>query len=188
MRSRDAQVLTTKVALRLPARLGYEEWEHAGRQLGGVLSSSAWWLGDWMNYGKEHYSDRYVRGSKAVGLRYQTLRNYAWVAGRFPPSRRHASLSFHHHAELASLDVDEQDQWLQRAQRSGWTVKQLRAAMRQDRRDANERGAHEDNVRRVAVPSERFQRWFEAATQMGIGVEDWMVDTLDNAAEQILTT
>jgi len=55
-------VLTTKVALELPTGLSFQDWERTGRQLAGVLSSSSWWLGDWLIYGKDHYSDRYEIG------------------------------------------------------------------------------------------------------------------------------
>jgi hypothetical protein len=49
----DHRVMTTKVALSLPTDLPYEQWERTGRQLAGALSSSSWWLGDWLIYGRE---------------------------------------------------------------------------------------------------------------------------------------
>ncbi len=127
---RRGQVLTTRVGLRMPARMAYDEWERAGRQLADVLDSSSWWLGDWLVYGKDHYTDRYQRGIRAVGLSYQTLRNYAWVSRRFDLTRRRPSLSFQHHAELASMTVEEQEHWLDRAEQQRWTTKQLRGAIR----------------------------------------------------------
>ncbi|MFE0425013.1 LmbU family transcriptional regulator, partial [Streptomyces sp. NPDC058953] len=123
---RRSRVLTTNVGLQIPAGLAFEEWERAGRQLSGIVNSSSWWLGDWLVYGKDHYSDRYERGIRAAGLQYQTLRNYAWVSRRFDVVRRRAGLSFQHHAELAPLPVEEQDVWLDRAEQQGWTTKQLR--------------------------------------------------------------
>ena len=73
-------VVTTKVALALSSELAYEDWERAGRQLAGVLSSSSWWLGDWLIYGEGNYKGRYKQAVRATGFKYQTLRNYAWVA------------------------------------------------------------------------------------------------------------
>jgi hypothetical protein len=185
---RGLQVSTTKVALQLPSGMAYEQWEHVGRQLAGVLTSSSWWLGDWLFYGKSHYSDRYERGIHMAGLKYQTLRNYAWVAGRFPPARRRATLSFQHHAEIASMSADQQEQWLQRAQQNEWTLRQLRCALR----DARDGGANSTadcaGVRRLAVPSERYRRWNEAAAQSGTEVDQWIMATLDNAARQILSS
>ncbi|MFI6644620.1 LmbU family transcriptional regulator [Streptomyces sp. NPDC050504] len=181
------QVLTTKVGLQLPTGMAYDEWERSGRQLAGVVDSSCWWLGDWLVYGKDHYTDRYQRGIRAVGLSYQTLRNYAWVARRFPHSRRRTALSFQHHAELASMPVEEQNLWLDRAERSQWTTKQLRAALRAERGGERPSPAvpAEPN-RRLEVPGSRFQRWHEAAEQSGVDFEQWVTATLDRAAARAL--
>ncbi|MFI1760093.1 LmbU family transcriptional regulator [Streptomyces sp. NPDC020571] len=183
---RADQVLTMRVGLRLPDLLSFEEWERAGRQLAGVLDSSSWWLGDWLTYGKDHYSDRYKQGIAAAGLRYQTLRNYAWVAGRFELGRRRSRLTFQHHAEVASLSPGDQDTWLARAEERGWTTKQLRNALREAREDTAPKGAKVIPVRQLAVPRERFERWHKAAECTGVAVEEWVLSILDSAAEQVM--
>ncbi|GHC74675.1 hypothetical protein GCM10010349_53250 [Streptomyces flavofungini] len=184
---RRGQVLTTKVGLQMPAGLTFEDWERAGRQLSGIVNSSSWWLGDWLVYGKDHYTDRYQRGIRAAGLQYQTLRNYAWVSRRFDFSRRRAALSFQHHAELASLPIDEQELWLDRAEQMQWTTKQLRSAIRVAREDeARDGNQTPETMRRLAVPGSRLQWWHKAAEQSGIDFEQWVLATLDNAAERAL--
>lgn len=184
---RRGQVLTTKVGLQMPAGLTFEDWERAGRQLSGIVNSSSWWLGDWLVYGKDHYTDRYQRGIRAAGLQYQTLRNYAWVSRRFDFSRRRAALSFQHHAELASLPIDEQELWLDRAEQMQWTTKQLRSAIRVAREDEARDGTQTpETMRRLAVPGSRLQWWHKAAEQSGIDFEQWVLATLDNAAERAL--
>ncbi|MCI3934211.1 LmbU family transcriptional regulator [Streptomyces sp. AN091965] len=184
---RRGQVLTTKVGLQMPAGLTFEDWERAGRQLSGIVNSSSWWLGDWLVYGKDHYTDRYQRGIRAAGLQYQTLRNYAWVSRRFDFSRRRAALSFQHHAELASLPVDEQELWLDRAEQLQWTTKQLRSAIRMAREDEVRDGTPTpETMRRLAVPGSRLQWWHKAAEQSGIDFEQWVLATLDTAAERAL--
>ncbi|WP_229909808.1 LmbU family transcriptional regulator [Streptomyces flavofungini] len=187
MDERRGQVLTTKVGLQMPAGLTFEDWERAGRQLSGIVNSSSWWLGDWLVYGKDHYTDRYQRGIRAAGLQYQTLRNYAWVSRRFDFSRRRAALSFQHHAELASLPIDEQELWLDRAEQMQWTTKQLRSAIRVAREDeARDGNQTPETMRRLAVPGSRLQWWHKAAEQSGIDFEQWVLATLDNAAERAL--
>ncbi|PJN03913.1 antibiotic biosynthesis protein [Streptomyces sp. CB01201] len=181
-----AQVLTTKVGLQLPAGLTFENWELAGRQLSGIVNSTSWWLGDWLVYGKDHYSDRYERGVRAAGLQYQTLRNYAWVSRRFPMERRRAALSFQHHAELASRPVEEQERWLDQAEQQGWSTKQLRRAMRVARGEAERETLQAELTRRLAVPDNHLQWWHKAATQSGVELDQWVLATLDNAAEQVL--
>jgi hypothetical protein len=183
---RRGQVLTTKVGLQMPARMAYEEWERAGRQLADVLDSSSWWLGDWLVYGKDHYTDRYQRGIRAAGLSYQTLRNYAWVSRRFDLSRRRAALSFQHHAELASMTVEEQDRWLDRAEQGQWTTKQLRGAVRAERRGAQQPCAPSEPIGRLEVRGSRLQRWHRAAEQLGVDFEQWVTATLDSAAASAL--
>ena len=165
--------------------LTFEEWERAGRQLAGVLDSSSWWLGDWLSYGKDHYADRYQKGLQAAGLRYQTLRNYAWVARRFDVGRRRARLTFQHHAEVASLPVEEQDTWLSRAEELSWTTKQLRNALREAKGGEAAKPESASSVRQLAVPRDRFERWLEAAERSGADVDEWVLATLDSAAEQV---
>ncbi|MEU1056793.1 LmbU family transcriptional regulator [Streptomyces sp. NPDC005876] len=186
MESRRDQVLTTKVGLCIPAGLAFEEWEQAGRQLSGLLNSSSWWLGDWLVYGKDHYADRYELGIRAAGLQYQTLRNYAWVSRRFDVNRRRHALSFQHHAELASLHADEQETWLDRAERRKWSTKQLRQALRAEREGAAPQPESGAATRRLAVPDNRLQWWHKAAAQAGTDLGEWVMATLDAAAEQVL--
>ncbi|MFI2782749.1 LmbU family transcriptional regulator [Streptomyces sp. ALB3] len=179
-------MLTTRVGLQLPEALSFDEWERAGRQLAGVLDSSSWWLGDWLTYGKNHYVDRYQQGLRTAGLRYQTLRNYAWVARRFEVERRRARLTFQHHAEVASLPVEGQEEWLSRAEELAWTTKQLRTALRKSR-DADVVDTLEEvsATKQLAVPAERFERWLKAAERSGADVDEWVLATLDSAAELV---
>ncbi|HVQ96746.1 MAG TPA: LmbU family transcriptional regulator [Mycobacteriales bacterium] len=181
-------MLTTKLGLQIPAALTFDEWERAGRQLSGIQDSSSWWLGDWLVYGKDHYADRYQRGIRAAGLQYQTLRNYAWVSRRFALHHRRAALTFQHHAELASLPVDEQELWLDRAEQMHWTTKQLRGAIRLAREDATREGkpAEIETTRRLTVPGNRIQWWHRAAAESGIEFEQWVLAALDHAAERAL--
>ena len=183
---RRGQVLTTKVGLQIPAGMAYDEWERAGRQLADVLDSSCWWLGDWLVYGKDHYADRYQRGIRAAGLSYQTLRNYAWVSRRFDLTRRRSALSFQHHAELASMPVEEQDLWLDRAEQGQWTTKQLRGALRAVRQSERQPPAPAEPSRRLEVPGSRLQWWHKAAEQVGVDFEQWVMTTLDSAAASAL--
>ncbi|MFD3484197.1 LmbU family transcriptional regulator [Streptomyces sp. NPDC058665] len=182
----QGRLLTTKIGLRIPAGMTFEDWEHAGRQLSGILDSSSWWLGDWLVYGKDHYTDRYQRGIRAVGLRYQTLRNYAWVSRRFEFSRRRAALSFQHHAELTSLPVDDQEAWLDRAEQMKWSTKQLRTALRASREGEAGREKRTEAKERLAVPHAHVTWWHEAAARAGIDFEQWVLTTLDKAAERVL--
>lgn len=180
------QVLISRLGLRIPPGLTYNGWERAGVQLSRILDSSAWCLGDWLVCGQENYADRYVRAIEAAGLDYQTLRNYAWVARRFQLERRRELLSFQHHAEVASLDVGEQDQWLDRAEEGRWSRNELRRQLRGARLDKKAAADSTSLIPRVAVARERVERWRAAAQQADDRLENWMVLILDRAAEDML--
>lgn len=176
----------TGVGLRIPANLSFEEWERAGYQLAGIVNSSLWCLGDWLVYGKKAYSDRYMRAIRAAGLQYQTLRNYAWVSRRFEWNRRRQQLTFQHHAEVASMPVEKQDVWLDEAERQTWTTKQLRAHIK-DRRDEEHGREPALPIPRIEVVRSRLDLWRKAADCAGTKLDDWMLDALDRAAEEVLS-
>jgi hypothetical protein len=186
--ARDDQVLISRLGLHFPAALTYPSWERAGVQLARILESSAWCLGDWLVCGQQNYADRYVRAIDAAGLDYQTLRNYAWVARRFTVERRRESLSFQHHAEVASLGVAEQDEWLDRAEEGRWSRNELRRRLRGHRRGEKCVAASTSPLPRVSVARERVERWRAAAQRVDDHLENWMVLMLDRAAEDVLST
>lgn len=180
------QVMMTGVGLRIPSDLTFDGWERAGRQLSGIVDSSSWWLGDWLVFGKANYSDRYRRAIRAAGLQYQTLRNYAWVSRRFELERRRATLSFQHHAEVASLPVEEQDEWLDRAERELWTTKQLRSQLRDDRVDGARARKEATIIPRIEISDSHLVWWRRAADRSGIEFDNWVLAMLDRAAEEVL--
>ncbi|CAL9572355.1 hypothetical protein SUDANB95_04821 [Actinosynnema sp. ALI-1.44] len=175
------RILTTRVGLRIPERIDFETWARAGGQLARISDSSTWCLGDWLVHGQDRYTEGYRKVVEEVGLDYQTLRNYAWVARRFPWARRRPELSFQHHAEVTPLDDAEQDRWLDDAQRHGWSRNELRRRLRASRRTGRAE-SHEVALPRLAVPAEQFERWRTAAEQSRSGFTDWVVAALDEAA------
>lgn len=177
------QLLVTPVGLRFPATMSYADWERAGRRLATISNSFMWCLGDWVAYGLDKYTDRYYQAIQAVGLDYKTLRNYTWVARRFKWSRRRADLSFQHHAEVAALPPDEQDQWLERAASQQWSRNQLREHLRAARSQVSDETSSLCRVlQSVAIWPEQLEAWRNASEQVGMSLEDWMCHVLDNAA------
>jgi hypothetical protein len=166
----------------LPAQLAIEDWSEIGLQIAAIGDSSAWRLGDWLVYGKKKYPDRYKQAISATALDYQTLRNYAWVCRQFPIPRRHPALSFQHHAELASLTPDQQDEWLDKAAALDWSLHALR---RQLKAGAVGRRKRNDDQLTLKLPVTHTQqeRWRLAATAIGADIEKWIVMALDDAAE-----
>lgn len=180
-------VLVTRVGLRMPDNLDFESWVRAGSRLAEVIDSSSWCLGDWLVYGKRRFPDRYERAISAAGLKYQTLRNYAWIARRFPAERRRHGLTFQHHAEVASIPECAQEQLLGEAEQNSWTTKQLRRQVRELLGDTNTRPeSAQAAMPRIAVEGSRLAEWHKAARQAGIEFEHWIITVLDVAAEQVM--
>jgi hypothetical protein len=189
MRSRSVLTgpLTRRTSLSIPPGMSLDAWRRVGRQIFVVADSSAWWLGDWLIYGRSQYPDRYQRAIAETSLDYQTLRNYAWVARQFSVARRRESLSFQHHAELASLTVAEQDLWLDRAQHFGWSRNALRQQVRASRNAVRASPAATPVTDiTVRVVPDRSRRWEEAAATAQQDLLAWMTAVLDDAATSTL--
>jgi hypothetical protein len=121
-----------------------------------------------------------------TGLDYQTLRNYAWVARAFAPSRRRDALTFQHHMEVAALSVEEQDHWLDFAVRLKWSRNELRRHVRANRdRGSLDGGPVNPAVSvQLSLTEERYARWARAAERDNTKLQDWMVDVLDRAVRE----
>ncbi|MEV0443319.1 LmbU family transcriptional regulator [Streptomyces spectabilis] len=179
----SGSALTRRTGLLLPEDFTFSRWQSTGRQLFLIADSSAWWLGDWLIFGRERYPDRYRQAISETGLDYKTLRNYAWVAGKIPFSRRRARLSFQHHAEVAALQPGQQDQWLSLAEQADWTRSDLRRAIRRTlgRTESLEEG---ETMVSLRTTEERERAWTLAATQAGKSLSEWILEVLNEAASR----
>ncbi|NUP64372.1 MAG: LmbU family transcriptional regulator [Nonomuraea sp.] len=203
-----ANLSLPRSGLELPRSLPFEEWARIGAGLADMHMASAWCLGDWLAYGESAYSGRYRDALEEVALEYQTLRNYAWVARRFPMSRRRDTLSFGHHAELAALGEAEQDFWLRKAEELGWSRNHLRSEVRSSLREraadalaepppeaadalaepppeaagGPEPADPESKRLELAPTSAQLEQWNAAARSAGREVEAWAVRKLHDIA------
>lgn len=185
----DKSALAQGNSLRFLAQIPFARWKKIGDQLSTIYNASAWWLGDWLIYGETRYPDRYKQAVKETALDYQTLRNYAWISRKIDRSRRRGTLSFQHHAEVAALPTEEQEEWLDRAERFGWSRNLLRQYLRIHREtSAHSRECEQakDAVIQVNVPVSEEERWQEAAKKMDRPLDEWMVLVLSRAADALL--
>ncbi len=194
-------------------RLSLDAWEIVGRRLMSYTDSVSWWIADWLVYGESQFKDRYEEAIRRTSLNYQTLRNYTWVARRFDLSRRRDNLSVGHHAEVAALDLPEQEFWLRKAETYGWSRNQLRSAVRASRQErlgqpdggepdiaeenepvpGAEPGGRESVDSAPAVPeslylhftSDQFAQCEAAAVSSGLSIDRWARRVLVAAAAQM---
>jgi hypothetical protein len=132
--------------------LDLEEWIRLGTRLGSIGRGAAWWIGDWVNYGNAKFGEKYSRAARVTGYDVQSLMNMAYVSSRFQVSRRREMLSWSHHAEVAALSTQEQEQWLDLAERDRLSVHGLRDKLRVARTQV--RPALEENPQPPAEPDE----------------------------------
>ena len=194
-------VVLPRTGLVFPRRLPFQAWLGIGAQLAAVATSSAWCLGDWLAYGKAAYGGRYRDAIEWTGLDYQTLRNYAWVAGRFELSRRRDTLSFGHHAEVAALSPPEQDFWLRKAEEFHWSTMRLRREVRASLAErghkplglepggsaaCQENGQGNPAMVRVSLNHGALELCERAADLDGMTLHAWAAQTLERAARRSL--
>jgi hypothetical protein len=123
----------TSVSWTAGAEMGFEEWVANGRRLGAVGRSVGWWIGDWLRYGNARYGEKYTQAAKITGYDTQTLMNMVYVAGSIDPVLRREKLSWSHHAEVAAMEPEHQQHWLDRAEESRLSVRDLRLLLRKSR-------------------------------------------------------
>jgi hypothetical protein len=177
---RDLEAPLGRISMILPPDLALPSWQAIGVRIGAFAGAPAWWLADWAAYGEDRYGAQYRQAVTSTGFTHQTLRNYAWVARRFEVSRRRDELSFAHHAEVAALADAEQDSWLDRAEREGWSRSELRTRLRAERRPQDERSV--EHVR-LDGSSTHADRWPLAAGAGGLELPDWLIAVADRAVE-----
>jgi hypothetical protein len=155
----------SSVAWVVDQELPYGDWLRYGRRLGLVGRGAAWWIGDWLRYGANRYGQKYTVAARVTGYDHQTLMNMVYVASRFDVSRRRENVSWSHHAELAALDAEQQERWLDEVSAQRLTVRDLRrelvaikdrtgsvGASGREIHDADRQGPSEQSVTIAANP------------------------------------
>lgn len=115
----------------IPEReLDEPQWAAVGKRMGAIERASQWWIGDWLRYGFARWGEKYTLASQITSYDVPSLRNMAWLAGEFDVSRRRDALTWSHHAAVAGLEPEEQDEWLDHAEKRRLAVADLRAEVR----------------------------------------------------------
>lgn len=119
--------LIGKTGLILPDKLTEAEWGEVGLAIAERSSACQWALADWWAFGAHTYRSKTAEALAAkITLKPETLMNWGSVARKIPTSRRNEALSFSHHVAVASLDPEEQERFLSKAENRKWSVKKLR--------------------------------------------------------------
>jgi len=123
-------VEVSRTGLVIRADLSQDEWVQIGAKLAEAEGGVHWWIGDWLNYGERRWGETYQVAVERTGFSYSTVAHDAYVASAIDVCRRRQTLSWGHHYEVAALEPEQQDYWLDQAEQGNWTREQLRRARR----------------------------------------------------------
>lgn len=122
----------SEVSLNLPEDLPYEDWASVLTTLFQIAKSNPWWIADCINYGEGKYGEKYAQALDYTSLDYATLRNYVWIARKYPKEEegsRRKNLSFSHHKAAAPLPKQKRDALLDLCNDNKLSVKDLLTLM-----------------------------------------------------------
>lgn len=116
----------TKTELQVVGTPTFDEWVAMGSTLRFFEVCIQFALGDWLNVGEGTWGDKVAQVVDVTDFSIETIRNYAWVAGKVPPSNRVEGLPFTFHQAVAAMSTPEQRLWLAKTQEQGWSVADLK--------------------------------------------------------------
>lgn len=102
-----------------------------------AVKCSGFWMVDLIKYieSRDDFGDaRDALISAETGLTEGTVKVYRSIGKSVPPENRVAGVPFGHHQAVASLEGDEQVEWLEKSKTEGWTGSELRAEIRASKR------------------------------------------------------
>jgi len=106
--------------------MDFEERVLSYREVDRQQSSTQWEKGDLL---LDLSGESLKAFSEHVNDTYQQLRNYRWVASRYPASVRTDTVSYTHHERVAGRE--DRLLWLIRAEENHWAVREMIEAIRE---------------------------------------------------------
>lgn len=129
----NEQFRFTPTGLIVTGEPNFDTWEQMGQQLQYIEGAVHWWIGDWLNYGERRWGEMYSQALEETGLKYQTLANDKWVAGKIDFSVRTEKLDFRKYEIIAGLDDPEaRHRWINIAAEENLTHRDLRHRIRRN--------------------------------------------------------
>jgi len=122
--------VVTRTGLILEREPEWEEWQAFFDRMQNIEAAVQWNIGDALVNVEIQYGESATQlTSKYPDYEYKRLLQWRWVASRVQYSFR-KELSWTHHESVAPLEPKEQKKWLEKAERKGWSVSELRQAIR----------------------------------------------------------
>ena len=102
-----------------------------------AVKGSGFWMVDLIKYieSREDWGERRdALISAHTGLTDGTVSVYRSIGKSVPPENRVAGVPFGHHQAVASLEPEEQTEWLEKSKAEGWTQTELKGEIRSSKR------------------------------------------------------
>jgi len=172
-----------RTGVSIPEDASEDEWLELIGIVRKLNEAIQWTIGDLVNYAENTYpwGEKYNELAEKTGYSEKTLREYAYVARRIHPDIRRDDLSFGHHQLVTALSPEAQMHWLAEAAANGWSVNDLRAAIR----EAQMLAQREQNSPRLfnkgVMPriSRQFQSLWERAQSGDTKARDKLLDIIE---------
>lgn len=107
----------------------FDQYAKLLERAGAIGDAAKWWIGDLLLFGERRYGHEYAQVLGDARISERQSSRYRYVAERVRPSRRRENLSFSHHEEVAPLEPPQQRTLLARAEKEGWSHRELREAI-----------------------------------------------------------
>jgi len=172
----DPKFAITPTGIEFNEELSFEEWDDLGQKLAPVGKSIGFIIGDWINYGENHWGERYKEALERTGLAYQTLAQYSYVARKVQFSCRQEKLGFEHHLVVAKIkDSEEQRYWLDMAVKHKLGKRRLRKSINFGRLATEQEVAGDPHDKRHTTYLSllnKIRRWWQEQTETA-PVDEW---------------
>ncbi len=122
----NGEFLPEVLGLQLPDVTTIEDWARIGDRVRLVGRSMGWIVGDWLNFGEDHFGEDYAQYAENCGYDPGVLSTYQTVAKRFAPEQRHPDVSFSHYRLLVRFTDAKVAKWIDKILDGKLSVSQLR--------------------------------------------------------------
>jgi N6-adenosine-specific RNA methylase IME4 len=110
-----------------------DEWMQVFKGLKTIEGCVQFWIGDALAYRQQKWG-MYDDIAEEVGINKKELSDLKWVAENVKSSGRQENLSYNHHREVAKLEPNKQEQFLNKAVEEKLSVRDLREEIKKDAR------------------------------------------------------
>ena len=121
----------TPVGIDIRRTPSIEEFEKYMAGVNTAKKSWQWWLAELIDFGLKEWGDQ-IYQIVPPDISEKTILNVLAVHRNVPKSRRRKTLSFSHHAEVSSLEPEDQDKYLSKAYQKQLSVSELRGIIREE--------------------------------------------------------